>query len=298
MTDPQESVTLVLPNFFVVGSAKCGTTSLAAALGEHPEVFFSEPKEPNFFAFDRDYQQGLEAYAPLFEAGRGFKARGEGSVVYSHPAQQDIVMPRLLDAVPDAKLIYIVRDPLARMESTFRELTTNGFNHEDEAQRWKGIPRTLDAALDAAPDEMIGETRYFERLQSFLKYVPRERILIIFLQDFKNHPEGVLATCFDFLGVNPSSGRSEKPEQKNSGEEKVRDTALMHFVRNYAPAVLSIVRKVPGARALLRRFARQQADASEGWSVEGRTRALAAVRDDAERLLEACHKPRDYWALK
>lgn len=298
MTDPSESVKLALPDFFIVGSAKCGTTSLAAALGDHPDVFFSDPKEPNFFAFDKDYDQGLSAYSDLFEAGRDAKVRGEGSVAYSHPAYQDIVMPRLLEAVPEAKLIYIVRDPLKRMESAFRELTTNGFNHADQTKRWKNIPRTLDEALDAAPDEMINETLFYERLQTFLKYVPRERILIVFLRDFKNHPDGVLATCFEFIGVDPIDASAEKPEQKNSGDAKVRDTALMHAIRNYAPAVLTIARKLPGARALLRKFVRKPVDTAASWSVEGRERALAAVRDDAERFLEECHKPKDYWTLK
>lgn len=298
MSDLAQTVDLYLPDFFIVGSGKCGTTSLAAALGQHPDIYFSDPKEPNFFAFDTDYERGLGAYSQLFEAGKSAKARGEGSVVYSHPAYQDIVMPRLLEAVPEAKLIYIVRDPLKRMESVFRELSTNGFNHDDPGQRWKNIPRTLDEALEAAPDEVVRETLYYERLQVFLKYVPRERILIVFLEDFKHHSEGILKTCYDFIGVDPAVGYSERPEHKNSGEAKVRDTALMHVIRNYAPVLLTIVRKFPGARSLLRGLARKPVDASSGWSEAGRARALSAIQDDAERLLAECHKPRDYWTLK
>ena len=100
------------PNFFILGAPKCGTTSLAAWLGEHPNIFVSSEKEPNFFNTEdkRGITNTLEQYEDLFrEAGTEHVAVGEATVWYlSSPEAID----RILKYNSDARFIVMVRNPL------------------------------------------------------------------------------------------------------------------------------------------------------------------------------------------
>src|SRR5688500_3515585 len=96
-----------LPTFITIGAAKSGTTSLHYYLDQHPEISMSSPKETNFFERS-DAAESLDEYQLHFRAG--FPARGESSVHYTcFPTIPD-VQERIASALPDVKLIYIVRD--------------------------------------------------------------------------------------------------------------------------------------------------------------------------------------------
>ena len=109
-----------MPNLFIIGAAKCGTTSLHCYLDLHPEISMSRIKEPRFFACPEGPREeraitDRNRYLALFEAGK--KIRGEASPAYSqHPAVSG-VPGRIAMESPDAKFIYLVRDPIERIES-------------------------------------------------------------------------------------------------------------------------------------------------------------------------------------
>ena len=115
-----------LPDFFLVGAPKCGTTSLAQWLSEHPEVFFSPVKEPHFFNTDASNRKirSRDAYAALFS---GVESRhlavGEGSVWYLY---SDAAVPRILEANSRARFIVMLREPIAMLRSLYLQ------------QRWAG----------------------------------------------------------------------------------------------------------------------------------------------------------------
>src|SRR5882672_9220913 len=114
-----------LPNFFIVGAPKAGTTSLYYYLSHHPEVFMSPVKEPNFFSYDETVKQNLyhkekgvgkfEEYRQLFASSNGHhKAIGEASVSYLfYPS----VPQRIHELVPKAKIIISLRNPVERAYS-------------------------------------------------------------------------------------------------------------------------------------------------------------------------------------
>ena len=104
----------LLPNTFIIGAAKCGTTSLWLYLDAHPEIAFSANKEPAFFVRPH-YRDELGLVRGLF---RPAPVRGEASTVYTtHPVNSG-VPERIRSLVPDAKLIYMVRDPVDRRSAT------------------------------------------------------------------------------------------------------------------------------------------------------------------------------------
>src|SRR4029079_2322923 len=104
-----------LPTFIVIGAMKAGTTSLARYLGEHPDVFVCSPKEPQFFIESGTWDRGVAWYRELFAGGRDSIARGEASTDYSKLPRHGGVVDRIAEVAPEARIVYLVRDPIERI---------------------------------------------------------------------------------------------------------------------------------------------------------------------------------------
>jgi hypothetical protein len=156
-----------LPNLVIIGAMKCGTTSLHHYLDLHPEISMSRPKELNFFvgrddagAEDRldwsrgNWHRGARWYAGHFDPAA--TVRGEASPGYTSPSHP-LVAGRMAALVPDARLVYAVRDPVARAVSQY-------LHHRREGTETRDLE---DALLDAG-SQYIARGRYFERLAPFL----------------------------------------------------------------------------------------------------------------------------------
>ncbi|NER32103.1 MAG: sulfotransferase domain-containing protein, partial [Symploca sp. SIO1C4] len=72
-----------LPDFLIIGAAKSGTTTLYKYLCRHPQICMSNPKEPDFFAIDHIYDQGIDWYSSLFSEARLKQVCGEASTTYT-----------------------------------------------------------------------------------------------------------------------------------------------------------------------------------------------------------------------
>ena len=110
-----------LPNFLVIGAGKSGTTSLAAYLDAHPDVFMAHQKEVRFF--DRYWHEGVDWYAAKFAAAAGKAAVGEASPSYLQSAEAPA---RTAQTIPGAKLIALLRNPVDRAYSAWTNLHEQG----------------------------------------------------------------------------------------------------------------------------------------------------------------------------
>ena len=110
-----------LPNFLIIGAGKSGTTSLWHLLNEHPDIYMSPDKEPNFFNKDENYNKGLDWYQHLFRRAKNQKAIGEASNNYSCCGIFKNTVKRIKKTLPHVKIIYITRNPLKRAESEWME---------------------------------------------------------------------------------------------------------------------------------------------------------------------------------
>ena len=131
----------MLPTFFLAGAAKAGTTSLHHYLGEHPDIFMSEVKEPHYFSCEDDgwprwAVRDRSTYEALFDAAMPGQARGESSTwtLYSEGAPK-----RIAQAIPDARIIALLRNPPDRAFSNWAFNFGLGYDSID----------TFEAALDA-----------------------------------------------------------------------------------------------------------------------------------------------------
>ena len=173
------------PDFIVIGAQKCGTTTLCRELERHPEVGLFPHKETHFFSFR--YNRGLEWYEPLFDRING-RVKGEGSPSYTTGEFSKLAAARIAADLPDVKLIFIARHPLERLPSGYTQLFDSGLK-----------PGTFEEELRRSP-KLLPASCYHARLQDFYEHIPRESILVMFLEDLKRDYSGELARMYEFIG--------------------------------------------------------------------------------------------------
>jgi hypothetical protein len=192
---------MALPTFLIIGAAKTGTTSLHYYLDQHPEIQMSRVKEPHFFVEPRDLPRylanaigTLEEYEALFDSRAA--VRGEASPSYTEFPVYKGVPERISGLLPDAKFIYLVRDPVARTASHFAHRTV-----------FDGERRTMREALAGAEDPkclpFVCPSLYATQLERYLSFYPIERFLVLDQADLLRDRDAVLQEAFAFLGVNP-----------------------------------------------------------------------------------------------
>jgi hypothetical protein len=214
-----------IPEFFIVGHAKCGTTALYEMLRRHPQIYLPEydggaGKEPWFFSRENPQPQTsskrsiaftgrtpmtLEEYLELFASATPDQRIGEASTSYlwSRTAAQ-----RIADVQPDARIIAILREPASFLRSLHLQLLQN--HHEVEGNFRKAV------ALDDArredrhipkesywPGALIysDRVRYVEQLRRYHDRFGPERVLVIIYDDFRDDNEATVRKVQRFLGV-------------------------------------------------------------------------------------------------
>ena len=185
--------TVELPNLIVIGAMKCGTSSLHHYLSQHPDVVMSEQKELNFFAEERVWQRGLDWYATNFPSGTA--VRGESSPNYTKYPAFEGVPERLHGTLPDAKLVYLLRDPIERIVSHYVDAFSFG--------RENG---TLEETLsDLDDNHYVNCSSYAMQLERYLPFFPLSHILILTTEAMRDERRATLARAFRFLEVDDSS---------------------------------------------------------------------------------------------
>ncbi len=209
-----------LPTFLVIGAMKAGTTSLYEYLRAHPQVFMATPKELHFFPASKHWQRGVDWYAAHFAAAGGARARGEISPSYSQADQFPGVAARVAHIVPDAKIVYLVREPVARVQSMYL--------HEVAAGR-ETLP--IEQALAAKP-LYVNSSRYATQLDEYLPHFPRERIFVCTSESLRADRAGTLRRLFTFLDVDPDMPLAPVAgERGHTGEKRTR-RAVWHHLRD------------------------------------------------------------------
>ena len=204
---------LTLPNLIVIGAQKCGTSVLHYYLSLHPEVSMSNPKELNFFIAERNYSRGLEWYSRHFDPSA--RCRGEASPNYTAYPQHLGVPERMAAAVPDARLVYIVRDPIERI--------TAHWIHNYAKRREKGDLRTT---LLHPNTSYVTRSKYHMQLARFLEHFSEEQILVLDQRDLRDDRRPTLRRLFEFVGVDPEFEHPKFMQERHSTSRKKRATRL------------------------------------------------------------------------
>ena len=207
-----------VPDFFIVGSPKTGTTSLHAMLRRHPQIYMPMLKEPQFLADDLrpdpkraraarglEYPQTLTDYLALFEDASPEQRVGEASTTYltSHTAARCIS-----DLQPDARIIAILREPASFLRSlhlqyvqvymeTERDLR-KAMALEESRRQGKHIPRGLRRPQLLQYSE---QARYVEQLTRYHSRFAREHMLVLIYDDFVSDNAATVRQVLRLLDV-------------------------------------------------------------------------------------------------
>ena len=235
---------------------KSGTTSLHYYLGEHPQIQkLPAMKETNFFSGPPDaipYPAGskrierLEEYERLFDPA--FEVRGEASPCYTlHPRRRG-VPERVKELIPDVKLIYVVRDPVARAISQYH------FNASVEGEQ-----RTLTEALsDPDPTSLYTCPGFYARqLERYLSHFPQENTLVIDQTDLLTDRAVTMSEIFRFLAVEHAFVSPQLDKEMNTGTELRTYSSYVKVRRRLMTSVPLLHRLPRGARRALRRSAQR-----------------------------------------
>ena len=273
-----------LPNLIVLGAQKCGTSGLHYYLSLHPEVSMSRPKELNFFIEERNWPRGLDWYRGHFDPAA--RVRGEASPNYTAYPQHDGVPERMHGVVPEAKLIYLVRDSLERIAAHWV--------HNYAKRREKG---DLETTLSHPNTSYVARSRYAMQLERFLVHYPKEQVLVFQQSDLRHDRAATLRTVFEFIGVDPDFTHPRFEQERHPTSGKTRATRLaMRLERlgrsrrgRLLPANFWLV--LDDRLPLKRRIKRPDVGAALSGEV------LEVLRADAERLRELTGRGFENWAI-
>jgi len=227
-----------LPSFFIIGAAKCATTSLNDHLDQHPEIHMQPLKEPHFFSTDAIYERGIDWYRGLFADAAPGQVCGEASTSYTRYPHTPDVPRRIAEVVPDAKLIYIVRDPVERLVSA----CLFALKRERYALHQEELSRSMDEHIKQF-DVLRNTSEYITQIEQYLRFFDQSQLLVLLQRDLSDRPEEVLRRTFAFLGVDPDA--------EVDGSRRLNESAgFVEGVKEEKAAELA--RRIPGYRALKR----------------------------------------------
>lgn len=205
----------MLPNFLLIGAAKAGTSAIYNYLWQHPDIYMSGNKEPNFFLLNGQAAafagpgdevvnvrsvHRLDEYEALFAGVTTEKRIGEASPAY---LRSEMAAARMAEQIPNAKLIALLRNPVERALSCFQ--------HARRDQR-----EPMSSLLQAIEEEQTRIANnwenlwyyttggfYHEQLQAYYERFPKEQIGIFLYEDFVAEPLETMQQIFQFLDVEP-----------------------------------------------------------------------------------------------
>ena len=214
---------------FIVGAPRCGTTTLASFLQQHPDVCFSVVKEPHFFSRDEvaavpaDQLEQLvaeEYWQRFFGHCQGNpKLYAEGSVTYLYVPER---MEPILKLWPEARFVIALRDPLSMLPSLHaRLLVTGDETIRDFRSAWAKIP---ERAAGKSLPKRAADPRWLRydwagqlgaNVERFIATVGRERCHIVLFDDLTADPQGTYRELCRFLGIEPWDGTNFAPQRIN-----------------------------------------------------------------------------------
>jgi len=251
-----------LPDFVIIGAQKAGTTSLYHYLAQHPAVLGLERKEVHYF--DNHAERPLTWYRAHFPTRAAMQRRArqhDGPVLTGEATPFYMFHPfgpaRIASALPNVKLIAILREPVARAVSHYHHEVRGGAEslslEEAIAQEPERLRRELDALGPAAFDDprslqrhasFLARGRYAEQMVRVFENVDRERVLVLFSEHLFARPDDVYARACSFLNLPPSPLRDVAP--RNAGAYQHVNEAFAERLRGHFAAPNEILADLLG----------------------------------------------------
>lgn len=240
---------MIKPNTFLIGAPKCGTSSLAHWMRQHPQVFFSLPKEPWFFNSDGlNRVTSYQDYEALFDdVSPECSVVAEGSTRYLY---SDVAVPNILDYAPGACFIVCLRNPIEMAPSLHSQKLREGeenvksFSKAWSLQAARADGRKLPPRRVGWGDEQLhygSVCKLGKQLEILFSRVPRERVLCLMADDLKGHPSYEFQRVTRFLGI---SDRADIVFGNRNKNTKIRSRGISGTISRVAK-----IKRILGVRA-------------------------------------------------
>jgi hypothetical protein len=220
-----------LPDFLIVGSMKCGTTTFYKNLIKHPSIVGAREKELRFFSKDRLYNEGLNWYRKQFPLFVDPKYKGQEQLITGEATPKYIFLERVPErvykAMPNAKLIVLLRNPVDR-----------AFSHYHHYIRRDIEPLSFKEAITIEEKGIIRKNYllrgiYVNQLKRWMKLFPKDQILILRSEDYFSDPIAALNKASHFLGLSDWEGTYLPGKRKH--KSKLDDKMRKRLIKYYKP---------------------------------------------------------------
>lgn len=205
------------PNFLIIGAARSGTTSLYLYLDQHPDVYFSDVKELNFFSNPKYWAKGFRWYESRFLPREpDIKRIGEASTSYTRAPFFRDTPQRIHDYRPDMKLIYLTRHPVDRLVSHYLH----------RVQAGQELRPFSEIVLNLENEAFAWQSRYHYQLSHYLEYFNRNQLFVTSIDELKEVPESVMQAIFRFLDIDDSLKLEKVGKVFNANRNTTMKSAL------------------------------------------------------------------------
>ena len=181
-----------LPTFLIIGAMKAGTTSLFHYLREHPQIFMPKIKEVDFFTGTTNWGRGMGWYERQFAAATSdYVAIGEASTAYTKYPHFPGVPDRIVEHLPDVKLVYVIRHPIDRIRSHYQHRVAVGAETKPLEQAVLDNPIYVDYS------------KYAMQAERYLRLFREDHLLLVTSEALRDDRHATVRHVYAFLGVNP-----------------------------------------------------------------------------------------------
>ena len=294
---------MALPNLFIVGAAKSGTTSLHNYLHQHPDVFMCSPKEPHYLI---NQEIGINripvgitnfiVYTDLFSEGEDKKYRGESSVMYlMYP---EIVIPKIKDQFgEDSKIIIMLRNPVERAYSGFQHVKRYNVkeNYPEFKSAWDiSEKRYFDY------DEMTPASRYkelglyYKQVKSYLEQF--KNVHIIIYDDYKKDFQKEMNKVFDFLEIENMKVNDVERHMVGGWQWEDEKMKKLMIKKNPLKSFLKIIFPFKSLRQKIRQKIQNRKTVKvKEVSSEDKKMLQDFYREDIKKLSELVNRNLNFW---
>lgn len=219
-----------MPNLFILGAAKSGTSSLHELLDQHPDIHMSSPKEPHVFSNPTAWARRDSHLRSLWDGDEGSTYLGESSTSY---LVSDVALGRIDDLCVEPKFIVILRNPIDRILSHHRWLLGQGQEHRSLLD---AVSEEDEKFFDPTHDifgnyyHYLGYSRYGAAVARFLEVFSADQLHVIPFNQLKHSPTAAVRTAFEFLGVDATV--EVEPVHANQSKQKTY-SKLSVLIRKY-----------------------------------------------------------------
>ena len=239
------------PNLFIIGAMKSGTTSLHYALSKHPVIYMSETKEPGYFVKELNWERGENWYMNLFSGADSETYIGESSTHYAKLPNFKGVNDRIYKFNKNAKIIYVMRNPVDRAISHYWHNIHLSSLHIDK--RFIPEKRNILKALEEDPD-FINFGYYAMQLKPYFEVFGINQIFVTTFEKLVNESIEVMKELYEWLGLSSGQVPPDLPAENIRGSEitqisgkgilhRIRHSEKFGFLSPYAPSRIKNILK-------------------------------------------------------